>query len=95
MGSFADDRTNPNCLTLVSVNGKSFAYVAPEKPEEPDDNEPEKPGTEEPEKPAEPTPEKKKCGCGSAVGGPVAVAASAALLLGAAVLVARRKRAVK
>ena len=95
MGSFADDRTNPNCLTLVSVNGKSFAYVAPEKPEEPDDNEPEKPGTEEPEKPAEPTPEKKKCGCGSAVGGPVAVAASAALLLGAAVLVARRKRVVK
>lgn len=29
MGSFADDTSNPNCMTLVSVDNVDFAYVAP------------------------------------------------------------------
>lgn len=55
MGSFADDKTNPNILTLVSVNDVEFGMTSdePVQPDQPD--EPDQPtDPDEPDQPTEP-----------------------------------------
>ncbi|MBE7078305.1 MAG: hypothetical protein E7380_00365 [Clostridiales bacterium] len=70
MGSFADDKSNPNKMTLVSVNGKDLGYVEPEPQPQP--------------QPKPEQPKEEEGGCGSVIGGvsaAIAILGAAAVVL--------------
>ena len=75
LGSFADYKNDPNCFTLVSVDGESFAKKA-DTPDNPDN----------PDKPVPPEQPEKKRGCGSEIGAYSALASCVALAAAGVVL---------
>ncbi|MBQ9481550.1 MAG: hypothetical protein IJU84_05265 [Clostridia bacterium] len=87
MGSFADDKTKHNCMTLVSVNDVKFAYEEPVKPvDSASDPESVSAGNSEDISVKETSSESR--GCKGGIATPAAIAAVA----GVAYALIRRKR---